>query len=459
MKRLLSTLTAVLVCASAAAQSPTLYFMEGVPQRSQMNPALAPQRGYFNIPALGGVAVTAGGNTSLDNLLFRRDGRLVTLLSPSVSSAEALAGLRPNNLVNGDMRLNLLGFGAYASDRKSFWSFDLDLRTSASSQFPYELFRFFKTGESTRIRNLGLSAETFAEAGFNYSFPVGERVYVGARVKFLVGLARAKACFTQFDVSLGENEWYADAVGELEIDSRLLTLPAKREQGADGVYRDYYRLDDLKFDTKFAPAGYGAAVDIGATYEPVRNLQVSAAISDIGFIAWSKAGSTRGTVARKLTFSGAQVDASGVADIDFDLDDLKFEKAGRRSVTRMLRYTMNLGAEYRLWERRVGVGALYQIRRYDYTALHDLTASVDFRPVRWFGLTGSCSFIANRACALGLGLNLNPGWISFYVATDVLLSEKSAQWIPLRQGRMNFDLGIGIPMGRYGRRSAAVVRR
>ena len=169
MKRLLSTLTAVLVCASAAAQSPTLYFMEGVPQRSQMNPALAPQRGYFNIPALGGVAVTAGGNTSLDNLLFRRDGRLVTLLSPSVSSAEALAGLRPNNLVNGDMRLNLLGFGAYASDRKSFWSFDLDLRTSASSQFPYELFRFFKTGESTRIRNLGLSAETFAEAGFNYS--------------------------------------------------------------------------------------------------------------------------------------------------------------------------------------------------------------------------------------------------------------------------------------------------
>ena len=62
-----------------AAQNPTLYFMEGVPLRSQMNPALAPQRGYFNIPVLGGLAVTAGGNTSLDHLLFRRDGRLVTL--------------------------------------------------------------------------------------------------------------------------------------------------------------------------------------------------------------------------------------------------------------------------------------------------------------------------------------------------------------------------------------------
>lgn len=93
MKKLLYTLAAVLVCTGAAAQNPTLYFMEGVPLRSQMNPALAPQRGYFNIPVLGGLAVTAGGNTSLDHLLFRRDGRLVTLLSPSVSSADALSDL------------------------------------------------------------------------------------------------------------------------------------------------------------------------------------------------------------------------------------------------------------------------------------------------------------------------------------------------------------------------------
>lgn len=456
MKRLLYTLAAVLASASAAAQNPTLYFMEGVPMRSQMNPALAPQRGYFNIPVIGGTAVTAGGNTSLDDLLFRRDGRLVSLFSPSVSSAEALAGLHAKNLVNGDLRLNLLGFGAYASDRRTFWSFDLDLRASASMQLPYEMFRFFKTGESAQIRNLGLSAESFAEAGFNYSFPIGERVYVGARVKFLIGLARAKAFFTQFDVSLGENEWYARAVGELEIDSHLLTVPTKREQGADGVYREYYQLDETEFDAKFKPAGYGAAVDIGVTYEPIRDLTLSAAVDDLGFIAWSKTGSMRGTVERSLTFTGAQVDASGVADIDFDLDDLKFEKIGERSSARMLRYTVNLGAEYRLWSRRVGFGALYQIRKYDYTALHNLTASVDFRPVRWFGLTGSYSFIANRACALGLGLSLNPGWINFYVATDVLLTEKSAQWVPLRQGRMNLNLGIGIPMGKRGRRHEAI---
>ena len=458
MKKLLYTLAAVLVCTGAAAQNPTLYFMEGVPLRSQMNPALAPQRGYFNIPVLGGLAVTAGGNTSLDHLLFRRDGRLVTLLSPSVSSADALSDLHSKNLVNADIRVNLLGFGAYTANRKHFWSFDLNLRTSVSTQFPYELFHFFKTGESAQVRNLGLSSDAYAEAGFNYSFPIGEKFYVGARVKFLVGLARAKSYFTQFNVSLGENEWYAEAVGELEVNSNLLTIPTRQEAGQDGVYRNYYQLDDMEFDAKFKPAGYGAAFDIGATYEPIPNLLVSAAVNDIGFIAWNKASSMHGTVSRWLTFDGAQVDASGVADIDFDLGELKFEQVDEESATRMLHYTMNLGAEYRLWDRRVGFGALYQIHKYDYAALHNLTASVNFQPVRWFGLSGSYSFIDNRASALGLGLNLNPGWINFYVATDVLLTKKSAQWIPIKQGRMNFNLGIGVPMGKRGLRQRDCIR-
>ena len=165
-----------------------------------------------------------------------------------------------------------------------------------------------------------------------------------------------------------------------------------------------------------------------------------------------------GTVSRRLTFDGAQVDASGVADIDFDLGELKFEQVDEESATRMLHYTMNLGAEYRLWDRRVGFGALYQIHKYDYAALHNLTASVNFQPVRWFGLSGSYSFIDNRASALGLGLNLNPGWINFYVATDVLLTKKSAQWIPIKQGRMNFNLGIGVPMGKRGLRQRDCIR-
>ena len=42
----------------------TSYFMEGTHYRQQLNPALIPTQGYFNIPVLGSVNATVG-STSL----------------------------------------------------------------------------------------------------------------------------------------------------------------------------------------------------------------------------------------------------------------------------------------------------------------------------------------------------------------------------------------------------------
>lgn len=63
MKKIYTLLAALLVTAGAAAQNPSAYFMEGTTFRSQFNPAFAPLRGYFNIPALGGIQVSTGGGS------------------------------------------------------------------------------------------------------------------------------------------------------------------------------------------------------------------------------------------------------------------------------------------------------------------------------------------------------------------------------------------------------------
>lgn len=454
MKKLYCILLAVVAMTGAAAQNPTLYFMKGVPMRSQMNAALAPERGYIQIPGVGGLAVSDDGNVAIDNLLYRCGDRLVTLLDPSVSAAEALSDLHDRNLINADVRTTIIGFGAYTANRKNFWSFDINLRASASAQVPYEMLHFLKTGESTHARNMGVSADTYLEAGFNYSLPVCDKVYVGVRVKALVGLARTRFYFNDLTLSLGEDQWFAEAVGELEANGAGVSIPTRTEVDKNGVPHEYYQLNDMSFKLK-KPAGYGVAFDLGVTYEPIENLLLSAAVNDLGFISWSKEGAVHGSVSRTLTFDGAQVDASGVADIDFNLDELEFEKvegAGGKDVTRMLRYAVNAAAEYDLWKRRVGFGLLYQMRKYDYMMSHNLTASVNFHPIHWFTLSGSYSFIDNRANAVGLGLNLHPGWINFYVATDVLLTEKSRQWVPIAQSRMHVNLGLAVPLGRRGLR-------
>lgn len=111
MKKTYLLLAALLLTVSLAAQNPTSYFMEGSTFRSQLNPAFAPLRGYINLPAIGGVSVATNGNIALNNILYPRNGKLVTLLDSSVSADEALRNLQADNLLGVDTRVNLFGIG------------------------------------------------------------------------------------------------------------------------------------------------------------------------------------------------------------------------------------------------------------------------------------------------------------------------------------------------------------
>ena len=99
MKKIYTFIAAALLATGAAAQNPTAYFMEGSTFRSQFN---------------------VGGNIAVDNILFSRDGKLVTLLDSSVSAADALSGLKQNNLLGMDFRMNVIGFGAFTKNHKNF---------------------------------------------------------------------------------------------------------------------------------------------------------------------------------------------------------------------------------------------------------------------------------------------------------------------------------------------------
>ena len=100
---------------------------------------------------------------------------------------------------------------------------------------------------------------------------------------------------------------------------------------------------------------------------------------------------------------------------------------------------------------------MYSARFWEYKTLHNITGSVNFHPIRWFTVTGSYSVIDNRGGAVGLALNLNPSWINFYLATDIVTAKHTPQFIPIKQSVMNVTLGIGVPIGRRSHRIAAYV--
>ena len=446
MKKIYTLIAAALLATGAAAQNPTAYFMEGSTFRSQFNPAFAPLRGYVNIPAIGGVNINVGGNIAVDNILFSRDGKLVTLLDSSVSAADALSGLKQNNLLGMDFRMNVIGFGAFTKNHKNFWSFDLNVRVNEDANLPYSLFEFIKLGKEGQIRNFGTSTDSYLEAAFSYSFPLmDDRLYIGIRGKFLAGLARALVTYDRFDISLREDRWAVLTQGTLD----LTAAGAKVETDPDS---ETFEIGDLDFKpTK--PAGYGFALDLGATYDILPDLQASLAINDLGFIGWGKGNTLSGRSVKNMEFTGVTVDGEGTSSQpDFNLDVLEFQKQEASSATRMLRATVNAGLEYKMWQNRASVGLLYTMRFWEYKTLHNITGSVNFRPIDWFHLTGSYTVIGNNGGALGLALNLCPGWINFFVATDVLMAKHTPQWIPIRQSSMNVTLGLGFPIGKRGHR-------
>lgn len=455
MKKTALILTALLLAAGVAAQNPSVYFMEGSTFRSQFNPAFAPLQGYVNIPGIGGINVSTGGNLSVDKILYPRGGSLVTLLDNTVSAADALSGLKACNLLGSDMRVNLIGFGAFTRNHRNFWSFDLNVRVTEDARLPYSLFDFLKKGAGNDIRDVSIQADSYIEAGFNYSFPLmNDKLYIGVRAKFLVGAARARLHYDRLDATLDEDVWKVDATGTLDVTAAGTTVETSLNDKGERIFKP----NDLNFNPE-KPAGYGFAVDLGATYDILPNLQASLAVNDLGFISWNKKHNISGRSAKELTFSGVTIENGEQSkQPDFDLDILEFTPAEAQKTSKMLRASINAGLEYELWRHKIGIGLLYTARFWEYKTLHNITGSVNFHPVRWFTLTGSYTVIDNRGGAVGLALNLNPSWINFFIATDVLTTRHTPQWVPVKQSMMNLTLGLGVPIGKRSHRVAAYVR-
>lgn len=452
MKKTYLLLAALLLATSLAAQNPTAYFMEGSTFRSQFNPAFAPLRGYINLPGIGGVQMGWNGNIALDNIFYPRDGKLVTLLDKSVTPDQALGNLKKNNLLGLATRINLLGFGKFTKNHKNFWSFDLNVRVNEEMNLPKTLFEFLKRGQEGSISNFGATLESYLEAGFNYSFPLlNDRLYIGVRGKFLAGLARAQVNYDQFDISLQQDRWAVVTKGTIDVTADGTSVTPDPETGI-------FQFSDIDYKPR-KPAGYGFAVDLGATYDILPNLQASLAVTDLGFISWDKNSTVSGVSTQQTEFTGVTVPDDGSESTpDFDFETMEFTQVKGKETSKMLRASVNAGIEYEVWNHRVGIGLLYTARFWEYKTMHNITGSVNFHPTRWFTLTGSYSVLDNRGSAVGLGLNLCPGWINFFVATDMLLTRHTPQGIPVMQSSMNLTLGIGIPLGKRSHRIAAYVR-
>ena len=147
MKKIVYTLlfiAASLTAINTTAQMRTSYFMEGSYFRTELNPALAPTRGYIALPAMSGVGVSLSNNfLSVNNLFYKNNGEVVTALHGSVSADKFLNRLPKTGFIGANINANILGVGFYT--KRSFWSFGINLRSSNDITMSKDMFTALKS--------------------------------------------------------------------------------------------------------------------------------------------------------------------------------------------------------------------------------------------------------------------------------------------------------------------------
>ncbi len=447
MKRfslLLVVIITMIGIGSASAQSRNSYFMEGSYFRNDMNPALAPTRGYLALPGMSGVGVNVSSNfLSVDNFFYQRDGQLVTAFHKSVEADEFYGKLPAEGKLAMDSKVNIFGLGFYS--KKTFWTFGINANVSADMAMSMDAFKALKTlGNGTYdMGNAAFEANSYLDVYLGTSFRVHENVNVGIKAKFLMGVATLDAQFDKLQANVGDSGIDANFNGTFRTNGILFDnrKMANNTDFANMLNTDMgYMFDNIN--------NFGVAVDLGVEARFLDDhLKISAAVTDLGFIKWNL-GTTNatGVVSGDAYFNGVNMESSE-ADAAFEWDVQDTPESG--DYTTRLNFSVNAGVEYNILNNHIAFGVLSHTKFCSTMTYTELTASVNFRPTNWLSASVSHTFLnENRPGVFGFALNIHPSVINIYAGVDYI----DTQWV---KGPKVQD--VSIPLPRYAKSVNAYV--
>ena len=488
MKRIkqyiLAALVATMTLSASAQQVTTMYFLENAPMRHLINPALQPvSKGYINFTPLGYSSFWVGNNSlTMSDLIYTYNGQTVTALHPEGGDRQKLLSqFRKLTLVNGDMTLGLLNMGFRIKD-DGFLTLGLNQKIDLGVSVPKTMFDFLLGGGMTdldgginyfNLTRLGMYANVYTEVSGGYSHRINDHWTVGGKLKVLLGEAYAGLRTSNLGVDASTDQWWLHGAADMYVAAPLewSFMPTTINNFDD--FANSFKNFDPKKNLKYAPAGYGAAIDLGFTYKPVEQFQISAAIVDLGFIYWTNA--KQMGVSIDTTYTGVgdfqykdYVDENGTFqtnqlkdDVVNNLKDLakaaKIKDMESKGFIRMPSAKLNVGLDGNFWDNRIGLGVLSQTRLYDNKIYEEVTIGAAFRPVNWFNLAVSYSLLENgKYSNIGAGLGFMPyDGINMTLAMDYIptsyagmdINGSKKYILPYKSKGVNVALGFSICWG------------
>lgn len=432
-------------------QSPTMYFMGGIPQRTFINPAFQPECKFVaGMPGFGQLQIDAGFSGFAINDLMDFSGAYIEL-----KMDEVIKKMPQVNQLYSSMYYQPVFLG-FRFLKRHFFTFDMKPRYDVRFFFPKDLFGMVwegnghedYLGKRISFDHSGLEVSLTNEFSLGYSVKITKGLVLGTRVRMIQGVLNIQTERFMAGITTDAENFGLTLDGDIRINASypafLLDTSFNLAKNSGGIPFLSSNAIDYMNDNK----GFGC--DFGFSYTIAKRFQISASVNDIGSILWRAHPINFQT---KGTFSFEGIDVTGMIQGDttalFDKDqfldslmeifhlDTTFNGYTQRMIP-----ILNFGFGWFI-TRNDNFGILAQNQIYHGVWYPRIRVSYNHRFGRVLSLSGSYGLERGNYKNVGVGMSLKTGLVQFYLLTDNLFSfldPLSAQSVGLIIG-MNWMIG------------------
>ncbi|MBN1132531.1 MAG: hypothetical protein JXR52_06980 [Bacteroidales bacterium] len=463
---LFSGLVAILLIAEVNGQvTNSLYFMPGVPQSNRINPAIQPNCNfYLGFPLLAPLRLELSSSSLAYKDFIYPDyelDSLITFLHPNADREIFLDALKPLNFVASDIGTSLASFGFRAG--RNFISVDATTRVDGNFYYPGDVFKLLLNGamedETYSFDGLGVDLSVFNEVSIGWSRNILSNLDIGARAKFLFGVANVTTNRSDLRLTTSMDSW------TIESDMLLsASLPfAEVTYDEEGLIEEVDVKDEFDNPSPNLISGYlfntknfGFAADLGVNFHPLDRLMLSASVTDLGFIRWTDGIHSASYELDAYEFKGIEVNPLSGTD-DYSVGDMVDSTLTAIGDSLMGLFVMQEGGAYgKRLNTKLYLGASYFVTpkisfgllsRTDFMnnkIAQQFTASANLTTGRFINLSLTYSYINNYFKNFGTGLSFNVGPFNMYLISDNILN--LALW-PEETQSVNLWFGLNLTFG------------
>jgi hypothetical protein len=456
-----------------AQQSNSLYFMDGIPQSNQLNPAVQPKYNfYFGLPGLSSFEMNEGNSAvSFSDILTKmpNSDSLVWPIYNQDTKTNFLSKFSAVNYFNSDVRNDWISFGFRI--KNTYLSFSIGERIESYSFIPKDLIQLGLNmnysnlaTESFDLSNFGVKTQWYREYTIGVSQEINPNLTFGFRAKLLFGIASIETTNSEIKLNnTGPTSWETHSTVDMNSSIPNLTLAYKANGDVDfenSKFEDVNNATDAKnilLNTKNS----GFAIDMGVIGKPVKNLSLSLSVIDLGYIRWKdniNNFSSDGT----YNFQGLDMplnDSIEAGDAILDtLESIYAVNTNHEPYTTALSGKVYAGVHYQLI-KGIGFGIVTRLQMIRKNIKPQFTFSLNLNPGNALNTTISYTIADGMFDNLGFGIAFRLGPLQSYIICDRIplfySYEKSKGYpIPSYAKSINFRTGFNFVFGSKRNRKA-----